>query len=130
MQVVCGTCSPEKRYLTYMQKDGRVCNECVKGMNEEPLLLNFQLMFASLAAFAERKPEGDTTQQLVSIVRSSIECGVKPCNLKCNDGLVSVVMNEAESVLFMEVSLFQRDLRLQLQVMEMVFVSLYSRNAV
>ena len=35
MQVVCGTCSPEKRYLTYMQKDGRVCNECVKGMNEK-----------------------------------------------------------------------------------------------
>ncbi|CAI8052569.1 hypothetical protein GBAR_LOCUS28741 [Geodia barretti] len=30
LQVVCSGCSVERRYLIYLQKEGRVCNACIK----------------------------------------------------------------------------------------------------
>ena len=32
LQVVCNSCSMERRYLTYQQKEGRVCDECIEGV--------------------------------------------------------------------------------------------------
>jgi hypothetical protein len=57
-KVVCGTCSPEKRYLNYLQKKERVCNECVKAFAGHKSVDRPQLVRTVISGYAMRLRHG------------------------------------------------------------------------